>query len=75
MSDRGGTNSVVESVTAGCDLEMPGPAKWKARRSSRISAMENSKSRDVEQSALNVIHLIERTKGIKNLKEAPEKAD
>ena len=25
MSDWGGTNSVVESVLAGCDLEMPGP--------------------------------------------------
>lgn len=32
MSDWGGTNSTVESVLAGCDLEMPGPAVYRGEK-------------------------------------------
>ena len=75
MSDWGGTNSVAESIAAGCDLEMPGPAKWRGKRV--LEAVRNGqlKRSDVEESALNVLHLVERTKGLKGPKESPERAD
>ena len=75
MSDWGGTNSVAESVTAGCDLEMPGPAKLRGRK--LLEAIKNGKLKqaDVERSAVNVLNLIERTKGLRGPEECPERAD
>lgn len=32
MSDWGGTNSIVDSVLSGCDLEMPGPPELRGRK-------------------------------------------
>ena len=75
MSDWGGTNSVAESIAAGCDLEMPGPAKWRGKKALDAVRSGKLKSSDVEECAINVVHLIERTKGLKGPKEAPEKAD
>ena len=75
MSDWTGINSVAESIAAGCDLEMPGPTKWRGERA--IQAVKNGElSRaDVERSATNVIRLIEQTKGLNGPKEPPERAD
>ena len=32
MSDWTGVNSVAESISAGCDLEMPGPTRWRGKQ-------------------------------------------
>ena len=75
MSDWTGTNSTAESISAGCDLEMPGPTKWRGKKA--IEAVVNGKLSKVavEQSAANVIHLIEKTKGLSGPKEPLERPD
>ncbi|MCJ1477572.1 hypothetical protein MMC13_006245 [Lambiella insularis] len=75
MSDWTGVNSVAESIAAGCDLEMPGPSKWRGERA--IKAVESGEllRTHVERSASKVIRLIERTKGLKGPKESSERAD
>lgn len=46
MSDWGGTNSTIESVLAGCDLEMPGPAVFRGTK--LLQALKKSKSPELE---------------------------
>ena len=60
MSDWGGTHSAGESVRAGLDLEMPGPAR------ARASLLEEARSDEATRAAVrgaarNVLRLIERT--------------
>ncbi|THZ53679.1 hypothetical protein D6C86_09762 [Aureobasidium pullulans] len=50
MSDWGGTNSTVESVLAGCDLEMPGPT---LRRGENLLGALEHKDTDVLKTAIN----------------------
>ncbi|KAI5238295.1 hypothetical protein E4T43_07542 [Aureobasidium subglaciale] len=51
MSDWGGTNSTVESVLAGCDLEMPGPS---LRRGHKLhEALQTTKCEELT-SAINI---------------------
>ena len=75
MSDWTGVNSVAESIAAGCDLEMPGSTQWRGQRA--IEAVKSGKlsAADVENSAANVLYLVERTKGLSDPAEAPERAD
>ncbi|MCJ1384869.1 hypothetical protein MMC17_007987 [Xylographa soralifera] len=75
MSDWTGINSVAQSIAAGCDLEMPGPAKWRGERA--MQAVQNGELSkvDVERSATNVIRLIEKTKGLNGPKETSERSD
>ncbi|KAL9109077.1 MAG: hypothetical protein Q9227_006168 [Pyrenula ochraceoflavens] len=74
MSDWTGVNSVGESIRAGCDLEMPGPAKWRTPERVVKEIMKGTVSQaDIQQSASNVLYLIERTKGLNNT--APESAE
>ncbi|KAB8304181.1 hypothetical protein EYC80_003600 [Monilinia laxa] len=75
MSDWGGTNSIVESIEAGCDIEMPVSTKWRGEKT--IKAIENGKlSREaVENAAANVLYLVERTKGSDMTPESPEAED
>lgn len=47
MSDWGGTNSVVESVLAGCDLEMPGPPAERGEK--LLRALETQPSEDLSR--------------------------
>ena len=60
MSDWGGTHSAANSVKAGLDLEMPGPARARAplleeaRNDPEVAAA-------VRERALNVLRLLERT--------------
>ncbi|TID17414.1 glycoside hydrolase family 3 protein [Venturia nashicola] len=65
----------VKSIQAGCDLEMPGPAKRRGRRV--VPAVESGEisSNDVERAAGNILHLIERTKGLDEPTEKPERAN
>ncbi|KAK2789927.1 hypothetical protein FQN53_000980 [Emmonsiellopsis sp. PD_33] len=76
MSDWTGTNSVAESIAAGCDLEMPGPTKWRGERAIR-AVHEGELSREaVERAAGNVLYLIERVRrGQPVGEEPPEKTD
>lgn len=63
MSDWTGTNSTVEAIEAGCDLEMPYSDKWRGEKA--VQAVKNRElSQDaVEQAAANVLYLIERVRG------------
>ncbi|TGO25965.1 hypothetical protein BPAE_0069g00370 [Botrytis paeoniae] len=75
MSDWGGTNSIAESIEAGCDIEMPVSTKWRGEKA--IEAIKNGElSREaVEKAAANVLYLVERTKGSDMTPEAPEAED
>ncbi|KAL9621013.1 MAG: hypothetical protein Q9160_004531 [Pyrenula sp. 1 TL-2023] len=73
MSDWTGTNSVGEAVKNGCDLEMPGPAKWRKRDRIVQDIREGKLSeRDVEEAAGNVLYLVDRTKGLGNMTPEPK---
>src|SRR5579871_1692577 len=63
MSDWTGTNSTVESIEAGCDLEMPWSNKWRGEKA--IQAVKEGKlsPEAVERAATNVLYLVERTRG------------
>jgi beta-glucosidase len=75
MSDWGGTNSSVESVEAGCDLEMPVSTKWRGQK--LLGAVKKGTlSRDaIEKAAANVLYLVERTKGTDMSAEVDERED
>ncbi|KAK2758767.1 hypothetical protein FQN54_003459 [Arachnomyces sp. PD_36] len=76
MSDWTGTNSVAESISAGCDLEMPGPTKWRGGRALQAVESGELSREDVEFAAGNVLYLIERVRGqIKPAEEPPERTD
>lgn len=65
----------VKSVQAGCDLEMPGPAKRRGPRVVKAVESGHISRNDVERAASNVLHLIERTKGLDGPPETPERAN
>lgn len=75
MSDWGATNSVAESIEAGCDLEMPGPAKWRGKRALQAVEAGELSTAAVEKAAGNVLYLIDRIKGIKPSVEPPERSN
>ncbi len=60
MSDWGGTHSAGESVRAGLDLEMPGPARARATLLAEAEADAETRAA-VRGAALNVLRLLERT--------------
>src|SRR5919206_419651 len=60
MSDWGGTHSAGESVRAGLDLEMPGPAQARANLLADAEADEATRAA-VRVAARNVLRLMERT--------------
>ncbi|KAI9840554.1 MAG: hypothetical protein M1837_001534 [Sclerophora amabilis] len=75
MSDWTGVNSVSDSIAAGCDLEMPGPTKWRGERALRAVLDGELSEADVEACATSVLHLIDQTKGLDGpLRETPERA-
>jgi beta-glucosidase len=75
MSDWTGTNSVAESIRAGCDLEMPGPSVWRATRALEAIERGELSKEDVEKAAGNVLYLVERTKGLNGPPEPPERSN
>lgn len=75
MSDWTGTNSVEEAIAAGCDLEMPGPTKWRGQRALEAVAKGTLSKEDVEKAAANVIYLVQRTKGLDGPPEEEERTD
>ncbi|KAI0601444.1 glycosyl hydrolase family 3 N terminal domain-containing protein [Biscogniauxia sp. FL1348] len=75
MSDWGGTNSTVESIKAGCDIEFPFSTKW--RFDKVLAAIEEGQltREDIDTAAENILTLVERTKGDDMSVEEPEKED
>ncbi|KAL2063455.1 hypothetical protein VTL71DRAFT_5260 [Oculimacula yallundae] len=75
MSDWGGTNSFVESIEHGCDIEMPVSTLWRGEKTLR--AIENGElsKKAVEEAVANILYLVERTKGSDMSSELPERED
>src|SRR5690606_26247764 len=61
ISDWGGTNSVVESVKLGCDLEMPGPPKMRGDKIIEAVKKGELTEAEVDECARRVLNLVERT--------------
>lgn len=61
MSDWGGTNSSIESIKQGLDLEMPGPTKWRGQKI--IDAVKKGELdiKFVNECAERVLRLVEKT--------------
>src|ERR1700761_9076134 len=74
MSDWTGTNSVTESIKAGCDLEMPGPAQWRGLKALKAINQRDLSNSDVSKAAFNVLKLVYRTKGLHGPLEPPEQS-
>ena len=75
ISDWGGTNSVVESVQAGCDIEFPYSTKW--RLDKLVAAVKEGQIsvEDIDRAAENALTLVERLKGDDMSPEEPERED
>lgn len=75
VSDWGGTNSTVEAVRAGCDIEFPFSLKW--RFDKLIDAFNKGliAQEDIDRAAENALTLVERLKGDDMSKEEPERED
>ncbi|RPB09350.1 glycoside hydrolase family 3 domain protein [Morchella conica CCBAS932] len=71
MSDFGGTNSVVESLRAGLDLEMPGPP---TRRRGLLPAIEGGEIAESELDipVLRILEMIKSSGRFENPEERPE---
>src|ERR1043166_7487324 len=75
MSDWTGTNSVAESIKAGCDLEMPGPTRRRGTKALAALARGELSRADISRSAARVLKLVQRTKGLDGpVDEAPERS-
>ncbi|KAJ2904528.1 putative glycoside hydrolase family 3 protein [Zalerion maritima] len=75
ISDWGGTNSTVESLKAGCDVEFPYSAKWRFERVLAALKEGSVSYGDIDRAAENVLTLVERLKGDDMSEELPEKED
>ena len=75
VSDWGGTNSTIQSVQAGCDIEFPYSPKW--RLDKLIEAVREGKMdvEDINRAAENALTLVERLKGDNMSPEEPERED
>ncbi|TVY39937.1 Beta-glucosidase B [Lachnellula occidentalis] len=64
MSDWGGTNSTVQSVLAGCDLEMPGPAEKRGKflLKEMVENPTEELSAAIDASCLRVLDLLQHSK-------------
>ena len=75
ISDWGGTNSTVESIKAGCDIEFPYSTKWRFDKVLKAIETGELTLEDVNAAAENVLTLVERTKGDDMSVEEPERED
>jgi beta-glucosidase len=67
MSDWGGVNSTAESINAGVDLEMPGPARWR-KPEVVIEAVKQGKltAETITDRARNVLTFLQRLNAFEN---------
>lgn len=74
MSDWGGTHSGAESIRAGLDLEMPGPANARAELLEEARNDETTRQA-VRTAARNVLRLIERTGTLADPRDVRDEAE
>ena len=74
MSDWGGTHSAGESVRAGLDLEMPGPARARASLLAEAEADPATRAA-VRTAARNVLRLLQRTDTFDNPRDVRDEAE
>ncbi|KAG7117052.1 Beta-glucosidase B like protein [Verticillium longisporum] len=75
VSDWGGTNSTVESILAGCDIEFPYSPKWRFDKVTQAIQDGKISEGDVDRAAENVLTLVERLKGDDMAEEQAERED
>lgn len=75
MSDWGGTNSTVESILAGLDIEMPTSPKWRGEKVVQAVNEGRLSKEAVEKCVANILYLVERTRGNDMSPELPERED
>jgi beta-glucosidase len=75
MSDWGGVNSSVESIEAGCDIEMPVGTKWRGAQILKAVANGEISRQVIEQAVANILYFVERTKGNDLSPEPAERED
>ncbi|KAI0151551.1 glycoside hydrolase family 3 protein [Xylariaceae sp. FL1272] len=75
ISDWGGTNSTVESIKAGCDIEFPYSTKWRFDKVLDAISKGEMALEDIDIAAENVLTLVERTKGDDMAAEEEERED
>lgn len=75
ISDWGGINSTVDSISAGCDIEFPFSSKW--RFDKVLAALEKGElsQGDVDKAAENALTLVRRVRGDEKTEEEPERED
>lgn len=75
ISDWGGTNSTVDSIVAGCDIEFPFSSKWRFERV--FAALENGdiSQRAIDRAAENALTLVYRVTKGEAYAEEPERED
>jgi beta-glucosidase len=74
MSDWFGTKSTAESVNAGQDLEMPGPALWRGDKLLEAVRSGEVSEDSIDERAHNVLRLIERVGAFEHPEIAEEQA-
>ncbi|KAF2187847.1 glycoside hydrolase family 3 protein [Zopfia rhizophila CBS 207.26] len=76
ISDWTGTYATGPSIRAGCDIEMPGPSKWR-KLDQVLESLEKGEitREDIERAAGNVLYLVDRTKGLNGPPEPPERSN
>jgi beta-glucosidase len=62
MSDWGGTNSIVESIEAGCDIEMPTGTQWRGAHVFKAIEEKRLTKEAVEKAVANILYMVQRTK-------------
>ena len=73
ISDWHGVHSTVESVIAGCDLEMPGPPLWRGAKLQQAVDVGTVPASVIRERARNILNLMERT-GALDTPPGPESA-
>jgi len=75
VSDWGGTNSIVESVQAGCDIEFPHSTKWRLKKLVEAAKDGRISMEEINRAAENALVLVERLRGYDRSPEQPERED
>lgn len=75
MSDWGGVNSTIDSISAGCDVEFPFSTNWRFEKV--ITALEKGQllQNDIDTAAENVLTLVRRVRKNDISDEEPERED
>lgn len=75
ISDWGGINSTVESISAGCDIEFPFSSKWRFEKVLAALKSGELSQEAVDKAAENALTLVRRVRGDEMSLEGPERED